>query len=85
MPSAMSRLKEPVDTVSISTTFSFEPRRMIEPLPKDRSIWDRAASSALLLSTDFSSTSRNVFWAISSTFRLSGLAKQCSVCTRFVL
>ena len=34
---------------------------MIEPLPKARSICDSAASSAFVLSTDLSSTSRNEF------------------------
>jgi hypothetical protein len=37
---------------------------MIEPLPNDRSICESAASNALLLSTDLSSTSRKEFCAI---------------------
>jgi hypothetical protein len=40
---------------------SFLPSRMIEPLPKARSIWLSAASSAFLLSTEPSSTRRNEF------------------------
>ena len=50
MPSAMSRPSEPVETTSISIDLSFLPSFMIEPLPKFRSIWDSAASSALDLS-----------------------------------
>jgi hypothetical protein len=65
-----TRLSEPFDTVSISMTLSLPPSFMMEPLPKERSIWESAASSALLLSTALSSTSRKVFCAISSTFRL---------------
>ena len=52
MPSAMSRPSEPVGTVAISTSGSFLPSRMIEPLPKARSIWPSAASSAFDLSID---------------------------------
>ena len=39
MPSAMSRPSEPVEIASISTTCRSAPSRMIEPLPKARSIW----------------------------------------------
>src|SRR6187551_2230232 len=46
----MSRPSEPVETTSISIDLSFLPSFMIEPLPKFRSIWDSAASSALDLS-----------------------------------
>src|SRR5271170_4936620 len=63
-PSAMSRPSDPVDTVSISTAFWFLPRRMIEPLPNARSICDRAASSALVLSTLVPSTRRRFGWVI---------------------
>jgi hypothetical protein len=59
---------EPVETVSTSCTLSFMPSRMIKPLPKARSIWDRAASIALDLSVSFSaggmSTTFNAGWAI---------------------
>src|SRR5258706_6366499 len=58
MPSAMSRPREPEGMVSISTLQCL-PSRMIEPLPKWRSIWERAASSALDLSmVDVFSTTR---------------------------
>ena len=53
---------EPVETVSISTIFWFLPSRMIEPLPKARSICDKAASSALVLSTEDPSTRRRLAW-----------------------
>ena len=46
MPSAMSRPSEPVEMASTSTAFSFWPSRMMEPLPKPRSIWEIAASRA---------------------------------------
>src|SRR5688500_9437979 len=49
-PSAMSRPSEPVEMVAISTTLPSRPSRMIEPLPKARSIWLSAASSAFVLS-----------------------------------
>ena len=52
MPSAMSSPSEPVETVSTSMDLLFLPSFMIEPLPKFRSIWESAASSALLLSID---------------------------------
>src|ERR1700761_549991 len=60
----MSRPSDPVGTVSISTAFWFLPRRMIEPLPNARSICDRAASSALVLSTLVPSTRRRFGWVI---------------------
>src|ERR1700730_4254646 len=59
MPSAISRPSEPVDTVSISIDLSFLPSRMIEPLPKLRSIWESAASRAFDLSIDEPSTRRS--------------------------
>src|SRR4051812_2906468 len=42
----MSSPSDPVETVSISTGFAPLPSRMIEPLPKARSICDSAASIA---------------------------------------
>src|SRR5262249_58293992 len=59
MPSAMSRPREPVDTVSTSIALLFLPRRMMEPLPKLRSIWESAASSAFDLSMEKPSTMRS--------------------------
>src|ERR1700688_890728 len=59
MPSAMSRPSEPVDTVSTSIEWMFLPSRMIEPLPKLRSIWESAASRAFVLSMDDPSTRRS--------------------------
>src|SRR5215475_9010565 len=59
MPSAMSRPSEPVDTVSTSIDCMFLPSRMIEPLPKLRSIWESAASRAFDLSMDDPSTRRS--------------------------
>src|SRR3990170_1895005 len=50
IPSAISKPSEPVETDSLSTTLSRCPRRMIEPLPKARSICESAASNALFLS-----------------------------------
>ncbi len=51
-PSAMSSPSDPVEMVSISTGFSPLPSRMMEPLPKARSIWESAASNAFVLSTE---------------------------------
>src|SRR6516162_2110517 len=59
MPSAMSRPSEPVDTVSTSIDCMFLPSRMIEPLPKLRSICESAASRAFDLSMDDPSTRRS--------------------------
>src|SRR5271169_6834682 len=59
MPSAISRPSEPVETTSISIDLSFLPSRMIEPLPKLRSIWESAASRAFVLSMDDPSTRRS--------------------------
>jgi hypothetical protein len=50
MPSAMSSDSEPVGMASISSAFWPTPSRMIEPLPKARSIWLIADSNALFLS-----------------------------------
>src|SRR5271169_5373209 len=60
----MSRPSEPLEMVSISTGLPPLPSRMIEPLPKARSICDSAASSAFVLSIAPPSTTRNVFWAM---------------------
>src|SRR5271165_534638 len=60
----MSSPSDPEGTVSISTACWFLPSRMIEPLPKARSICDRAASSALVLSTLVPSTTRRIGWFI---------------------
>src|SRR5580704_3564427 len=59
MPSAISRPSEPVETVSTSRFLSLLPSRMIEPLPKLRSIWESAASRAFDLSMDEPSTRRS--------------------------
>src|ERR1700730_9219356 len=56
MPRAISRPREPDGMVSMST-FSRLPRRMIEPLPKWRSICESAASRAFDLSMEGLSTS----------------------------
>jgi hypothetical protein len=53
----MSRPSEPVEITSISTTCAGA-ERMIEPLPKARSIWLSAASKAFFLSTVSFSTNR---------------------------
>src|SRR6478672_5055715 len=67
MPSAMSRPSEPVDTVSTSIDLLFLPSRMIEPLPKLRSICESAASRAFDLSMEEPSTRRSADWAIAPT------------------
>src|SRR5262245_24750835 len=67
MPSAMSSDKEPVDTVSTSIARLDLPSRMIEPLPKLRSICESAASSAFDLSMEEPSTRRSADWAIAPT------------------
>src|SRR5208283_2948404 len=59
MPSAMSSPSEPVDTVSTSIAAMFLPSRMIEPLPKLRSICESAASRAFDLSMEVPSTRRS--------------------------
>src|SRR5271155_6056516 len=59
MPSAISSPGEPVETVSTSIDRLFLPSRMIEPLPKLRSICDSAASRAFDLSMDGPSTRRS--------------------------
>src|SRR5579863_10082940 len=71
MPSAMSRPSEPVETVSISIDLSFLPSRMIEPLPKLRSICDSAASRAFDLSMDGPSTRRSA--ALISVLLMAGI------------
>src|SRR5438552_9685714 len=64
MPSAISRPSEPVDTVSTSIDLLFLPSRMIEPLPKLRSICESAASRAFDLSIEEPSTRRRACGAI---------------------
>src|SRR3977135_290573 len=59
MPSAISRPSEPVETVSTSIDLLFLPSRMIEPLPKLRSICESAASRAFVLSMEEPSTKRS--------------------------
>src|SRR5437868_6284949 len=66
MPRAISRPSEPVETTSTSATPSREPNFMIEPLPKARSIWPRAASNAFCLSILSLPTRRNAVSAIAS-------------------
>ena len=95
MPSAMSRPSEPVDTVSTSIGRLPLPSRMIEPLPKFRSIWESAASNAFDLSMEEPSTRRNAAaWAICCSYRIGICKRDCrrgaipaitSQCTRFVL
>src|SRR2546426_11801394 len=67
MPRAISRPSDPVDTVSTSIDLSFLPSRMIEPLPKLRSIWESAASRAFDLSMEEPSTRRSAAVAIAPT------------------
>ena len=91
-PSAMSRPSDPVGIVSISTAFWFLPSRMIEPLPKARSICDSAASSALVLSTeslprgeDWVGSRRGSFCTVGATRQLATPAPlvrtMCMVCS----
>src|SRR4051794_12128344 len=65
----MSRPSEPEGMVSTSIDLSFLPSRMIEPLPKLRSIWESAASRAFDLSIEEPSTRRSAAdcWAIAPT------------------
>src|SRR5437016_13506031 len=58
-PSAISSPSEPEEMVSTSIDRSFLPSRMIEPLPKLRSICESAASRALVLSMEEPSTRRS--------------------------
>src|SRR5215468_8614475 len=74
MPSAISRPSEPVETVSTSIDLSFLPSRMIEPLPKLRSIWESAASRAFDLSIEEPSTRRNAVVVIAPTPYRTGFA-----------
>src|SRR5208337_2419665 len=53
------RPSEPVETVSTSIDLGFLPSRMIEPLPKLRSICESAASRAFDLSMENPSTIRS--------------------------
>src|SRR5262249_32086143 len=69
----MSRPSEPVETVSTSIDLSFLPSRMIEPLPKLRSIWESAASRAFDLSMEEPSTRRNPLVVIAPTPYRTGL------------
>src|SRR5215470_11932312 len=63
----MSSPREPVETVSTSIDLLFLPSRMIEPLPKLRSIWESAASRAFDLSMEEPSTRRSAAVAIAPT------------------
>src|SRR5581483_1470442 len=64
----MSSPSEPVEMVAMSSALTFLPSRMIEPLPKLRSICESAASSAFDLSMEEPSTRRSVaVWAIAPT------------------
>src|SRR3979409_2644668 len=87
----MSSPSEPVDTVSTSIDLSFLPSRMIEPLPKLRSIWESAASRAFDLSIAEPSTSRSAAVAIAPTpydmtvIRKTNNEQHSEQCTPFVL
>src|SRR5262245_59944732 len=70
----MSSPSEPVETVSTSIDLPLLPSFMIEPLPKLRSIWDSAASSALDLSMDDPSITRSAAGAIVSLL-MTGIRK----------
>src|SRR5947209_15202736 len=74
MPRAISSPSEPVETVSTSIDRLFLPSRMIEPLPKLRSIWESAASRAFVLSMDEPSTRRSAAGAIVSLL-MTGIRK----------
>src|SRR4051794_32687070 len=66
----MSRPSDPDGIASTSIDLSFLPSRMIEPLPKLRSICESAASRAFDLSMEEPSTRRSaaaVCWAIAPT------------------
>src|SRR5262249_12049697 len=63
----MSRPSEPEEMVATSSDLAFLPSRMIEPLPKLRSICESAASRALDLSMEEPSTRRSAVWAIAPT------------------
>src|SRR5579863_9560642 len=67
----MSRPSEPVETVSTSIDRLFLPSRIIEPLPKLRSICDSAASRAFDLSMDGPSTRRSA--ALISVLLMAGI------------
>src|SRR5947209_1866647 len=67
MPSAISSPSEPVETVSTSIDLLFLPSRMIEPLPKLRSICESAASRAFVLSMEEPSTRRRAAAVIAPT------------------
>ena len=58
----LGKSQKPIEIETISTGCWFLPSRMIEPLPKARSIWESAASIAfdLSLSMDPLSTSLSV-------------------------
>src|SRR3981189_2779663 len=79
MPSAISRPSEPVETVSTSTFLSLLPSRMIEPLPKLRSLWESAASRAFDLSMDDEpSTTRSADWVIAAPpYDQDSVDRQC--------
>src|SRR5579872_3149566 len=86
----MSSPSEPDEIVSISTACWFLPSRMIEPLPKARSICDKAASSALVLSTEVPSTRRRLacVTARHPSDRSAARPQQRlrgTICARFVL
>src|SRR3954470_20106022 len=86
----MSSPSEPVDTVSTSIDLSFLPSRMIEPLPKLRSIWESAASRAFDLSMEEPSTTRSAAVAIAPTpydrdSRKTNNEQHWEQCTLFVL
>src|SRR6516162_6125739 len=86
----MSSPSDPVEMASTSTGLSFLPSRMMEPLPKFRSIWLRAASRAFCLSmiVRFPSITRNGVSFMNRCpllfHRDHGLANDTE-CTRFVL
>src|SRR6185312_2616101 len=66
MPSAMSSVREPVDTTSTSRVAAWSPRRITEPLPNCFSIWPSAAARAFLRLSSIAGTFNTVafIWMI---------------------
>src|SRR5262245_13222740 len=73
MPSAMSSPSEPDEITSTSIDSSALPSRMIEPLPKWRSIWESAASRAFDLSMDDPSTTRSAAGLMGCSSCMAGI------------
>src|SRR5579859_110184 len=88
MPSARSRVREPVDTTSTSRVAAWSPKRITEPLPNCFSIWPSAAARAFLRlsSIGIGTTFRFAFMVVFLVDYFTNRTKlnECALASQFI-